>query len=168
MKVFPQTALLSSAKVCISVFPDLFMYFCLEQPRLGMGRMRSVFSSQVSSWVYFALKERERKKEEELGKEMQFFFLSGIKPDAANLPLMKQHFTFRKRQLNCSEQYRIIVLAQVAEFSGSEHEYLLNAANKRSHITSRDKRIFMSVRPEKARWLGETKESPWIYQQLPG
>lgn len=91
---------------------------------------------------------------------MQFFFLSGIKPDAANLPLIKQYFTVRKRQLNCTEQYGTIVLPEVAQLSCSEHEYLLNVANKRSHITTRDKRSFMSVRPEKGRWLGEIKESP--------
>lgn len=101
IKVFPQTVLLSSAKVCISVFPDLFMYFCSEQPWLGTGRMRSVFSSQVSSWVYFALRKREGEKTRRIKQgDALFFFLSGIKPDAANLPLIKQYFTFRKRQLN--------------------------------------------------------------------
>lgn len=101
IKVFPQTVLLSSAKVCISVFPDLFMYFCSEQPWLGTGRMRSVFSSQVSSWVYFALRKREGEKTRRIKQgDALFFFLSGIKPDVANLPLIKQYFTFRKRQLN--------------------------------------------------------------------
>lgn len=86
-----------------------------------------------------------------------FFFLSGIKPDAANLPLIKQYFTFRKRQLNCTEKYGTIVLPEVAESSCSEHKDLLNAANRRSHITTRHKRSLMSVRPEKGCWLGEIK-----------
>lgn len=135
MKGFPQTALLSSAKACISVFPDLFMDFCSEQPCLGMGRTRSVFSPQVSSWVDFALRKREGKKQKNKARRCHFFFLSGIKPDAANLPLIKQYFAFRKRQLNCTEQYETLVLPEVAEFTCSEHEYLFNAANRRSHTT---------------------------------
>lgn len=167
MKVFPQTALLSSAKVCISVFPDLFMYFCSEQPWLGMGRIRSVLSGEQLSLLCTEEEREGEKKQKNKARRCNFFSLSGIKSDAANLPLIKQYSTIRKRQLNGTEQYGTIVLPEVAEFSCSEHEYLFNVAN-RSHITTRDKRSLMSVRPEKGGWLGEIKESSWIYQLLSG
>lgn len=147
-------------------------YLCISvqnSPDLAWAEWgRSVLSSQVSSWVYFALRKREGEKSRIRQGDAFFFFLSGIKPDAANLPLIKQYFTFRKRQLNCTEKYGTIVLPEVAESSCSEHKYLLNAANSRGHITTRHKRSLMSVRPEKGCWLGEIKESPWIYQLLPG
>lgn len=106
---------------------------------------------------------RERgKKQEDKARRCNSFF-KWCKPDAANLPLIKQYFTFRNRQLNCTEQFGTIVLPEVAEFSSSEHtKYLLNVANSRSHITTRDKRSLMSVRAE-GRSLEEVKESPQVY-----
>lgn len=162
MRVFPQTPIFcQSMHFC---FPWPIYVFLLRTALTWHGQNEecALFPGEQLS-LLCTDGERGEKKQEDKARRCNSFS-KWRKPDAANLPLIKQYFTFRNRQLNCTEQFGTIVLPEVAEFSCSEHtKYLLNVANSRSHITTRDKRSLLSMRAEEGRLLEEAKESPPVY-----